>query len=101
MMMMVILKGGGVGDDGGSPERGYGFMDGIDWSIIGDDVEELRSKAVQEYWESLLDSPFSVVRVTERLYILKDWHLMGYLMIQIPMYQTNLPRNISTSMFTE
>ena len=76
-------------------------MDGIDWSITGDDVEELRSKAVREYWESLLDSPFSVVRVTERLYILKDWHPMGYLMVHIPMYQTNLPRNTSTGMFTE
>ena len=79
----------GFDDGGGSPERGYGFVNGIDWSITGDDVEELRSKVVREYWESLLDSPFSIVRVTERLYILKDWHSMDYLMIQILMYQTN------------
>jgi len=92
---------GGLGEGGGSPEKGYGFMDGINWGITGDDVEQLRSKAVQEYWESLLDSPFGAVRVTDRLYILKDWHPMGYLMVHIPLYQTNLPRNASTGMFTE
>jgi hypothetical protein len=91
---------GGFGDGGGSPEKG-GFMDGINWGITGDDVEELRSKAVQEYWESLLDSPFGAVRVTDRLYILKDWHPMGYLMVHLPLYQTNLPRTASTGMFTE
>jgi hypothetical protein len=69
----------GFGDS--SSEKCYGVMDGIDWSITGDDVEELKSNAVPEYWESLLDSPFGVVRVTERLYILKDWHPMGYLMV--------------------
>lgn len=73
--------GGRFGEGGGSPERCYGVMDGIDWRITGDDVEELKFKAVPEYWESLLDSPFGVVRVTERLYILKDWHPMGYLMV--------------------
>jgi hypothetical protein len=71
--------GGGLGDS--SPEKCHGVMDGIDWSITGDEVDELKSKAIPEYWESLLDSPFGVVRVTERLYILKDWHPLGYLMV--------------------
>ena len=71
--------GGGFGDS--SPEKCHGVMDGIDWRITSDDVEELKSKAVPEYWESLLDFPFGVVRVTERLYILKDWNPMGYLMV--------------------
>src|ERR1700685_4518635 len=76
----------GAGYDGGgfadsSPEKCHGVMDGIDWRITGDDIDELKSKAVPEYWESLLDSPFGVVRVTERLYILKDWHPLGYLMV--------------------
>jgi hypothetical protein len=62
--------GGGFGDS--SPEKCQGVMDGIDWRITGGDVEELKSKMMPEYWESLLDSPFGVVRVTERLYILRD-----------------------------
>jgi hypothetical protein len=71
--------GGGFADS--SPEKCHGVMDGIDWRITGDDIDELKSKAVPEYWESLLDSPFGVVRVTDRLYILKDWHPLGYLMV--------------------
>ena len=67
--------GGGFGDS--SSDKCYGVMDGIDWRITGDDVEELKSQAVPEYWESLLDSPYGVVRVMEHLYILRDWHPMG------------------------
>jgi hypothetical protein len=78
--------GGGLGDSSpkkcdSSTEKCHGVMDGIDWTITGGDIEELKSKAVPEYWESLLDSPIGAVRVTERLYILKDWHPMGYLMV--------------------
>ena len=77
-------------DNDESSERDYEFMNDIDWNIIDDDVEELRSKAIREYWESLLDSSFNIIRVMEYLYILKDWYFMGYLMIQILIYQTNL-----------
>ena len=78
--------GGGFDDDDGgfgesSPEKDHGVVDGIDWSITCDDVGELRSKMMPPYWESLLDSPFGAVRVTERLYILQNWHRLGYLMI--------------------
>ena len=64
-----------------SLEKGYRVVDGIDWTIIYNDVGELRSKVMLVYWESLLDSPFGTVRVTERLYILQDWYRLGYLIV--------------------
>ena len=36
-------------DDDESPERDYGFVNDIDWNIIDNNVEELRSKTIREY----------------------------------------------------
>jgi hypothetical protein len=69
------------GDYDGSPEKCNTIKDGIDWSITDEEVERLKAKVVPLYWESLLDSPNSVVRVTERLYVLRDWNRSGYLMV--------------------
>ena len=73
------------GADGGfgewSPERDYGIKDTVDWSITSDEIEVLKSKVVPIYWELLLESANTVVRVTERLYILQDWNRLGYLMV--------------------
>ena len=64
-----------------SPERDYGIKDTVDWSITSDEVEVLKSKVVPIYWELLLESANTIVRVTERLYILQDWNRLGYLMV--------------------
>jgi hypothetical protein len=75
--------GGGLGDNGGSfgdcsPEKA---RDIIDWSITSNEVERLKSQVVPLYWELLLESVNSIVRVTERLYILQDWDNKGYLKV--------------------
>ena len=44
--------GGGFGNSSPervSPKRVYRVVNGIDWSITGDDVEELKSKVVPMY----------------------------------------------------
>jgi hypothetical protein len=64
-----------------SPEKDNGMKDGIDWNVKDKEVERLKAKVVPVYWESLLDTPNSVVRVTERLYILRDWDRLGNLMV--------------------
>ena len=64
-----------------SPEKGNGVKDGIDWSVNDKEVERLKTKVVPVYWELLLDTPNSVVRVTERLYILRDWDRLGNLTV--------------------
>jgi hypothetical protein len=75
--------GGGFfnGDDNESPEKGNGVKDGIDWSVKDKEVERLKAKVVPVYWESLLDTPNSVVKVTERLYIVRDWDRLGNLTV--------------------
>jgi hypothetical protein len=70
---------GGFGD--WSPEDDHEVKDTIDWSIAGDEIEMLKSKVIPIYWEFLLETANSVVRVTERLYILQDWNRLGYLMV--------------------
>ena len=45
------------------------------------DIDGLKAKIVPVYWESLLASINSIVRVTERLYILQDWDHKGYLKV--------------------
>ena len=69
------------GDYNDFPEQCNGVKDGIDWSVRNEEVKRLKVKVVPVYWESLLDSPNSVVRVTERLYILRDWDRSGNLMV--------------------
>jgi hypothetical protein len=74
---------GGFGDNGGSfgdcsPEKA---RDIIDWSITSNEVERLKSQVVPLYWELLLESVNSIVRVTERLYIVQDWNNKGYLKV--------------------
>ena len=76
----------GFDDNGGgfsqsSPVKDYPVKDTIDWSITSDEIETLKAKVVPIYWELLLESANTVVRVTERLYILQDWNRLGYLMI--------------------
>jgi hypothetical protein len=75
--------GGGFfnGDYNESPEKGNGVKDGIDWSVKDKEVERLKAKVVPVYWELLLDTPNSVVQVTERLYILRDWDRLGNLTV--------------------
>jgi hypothetical protein len=75
--------GGGFGDNGGSigdcsPEKA---RDIIDWGITSNEIERLKSQVVPLYWELLLESVTSIVRVTERLYILQDWNNKGYLKV--------------------
>ena len=85
--------GSGFGDDGGCyndfgdriefPKQCNGVKNGIEWSVKDEEVEMLKVKVVPVYWESLLDSPNSVVWVTERLYILRDWDRLGNLMVTL------------------
>jgi hypothetical protein len=105
-----ICDGGLYSDGGGfeggfgesSPEKGYVVKDTIDWSITGDEVEELKRKVVPAYWELLLNSANAVVRVTKRLYILQDWNRLGFLLVTNQyIYQADMHRNGSTGMFTE
>jgi hypothetical protein len=75
--------GASLGDNGGSlggcfPEKA---RDIIDWSITSDEIERLKSQVVPLYWELLLESVNSIVRVTERLYILQDWDNKGSLKV--------------------
>ena len=77
--------GGGFGENGGSfgdcsPEKAR--LDIIDWSITSNEVERLKSQVVPLYWELLLESVNSIVRVTDRLYILQDWNNKGYLKVK-------------------
>jgi hypothetical protein len=84
--------GGGFADGGGdynggedysdSPTRRNGVKDSINWNVTGEEVEMLKAKVVPIYWESLLGSPNGVIRVTKRLYILRDWDRSGFLMVR-------------------
>jgi hypothetical protein len=71
-------------DEGGftnfSPEKA---RDNIDWGITNDDLEVLKSKVIPLYWEVLSESVNSIVRVTDRLYILQDWNYNGHLKVTI------------------
>lgn len=69
------------GDYNRSPEMDNGVKDGIDWSTTTGDVEVLKARVIPFYWDSLLEFPSGVVKVTERLYIIRDWHRSGYLMV--------------------
>ena len=71
----------GGGDYHSSPEKCIGVKDVINWSVTGEEVEMLKVEVVPIYWEALLGSPNSVIRVTERLYILRDWDRSGFLMV--------------------
>ena len=64
-------------------KRGNGVKDGIDWSIKDKEVERLKAKVLPVYWESLLDTPNSAIRVTERLYVLRDWDHLGNLTVTL------------------
>jgi len=57
--------------------------DGIDWSVKDKEVERLKAKVVPVYWESLLDTLYSMVWVTEHLYILRDWDCLGNLTVTL------------------
>jgi hypothetical protein len=102
--------GGSLGDDGASLGDNGGSLGGcfpekardiIDWSITSDEIERLKSQVVPLYWELLLESVNSIVRVTERLYILQDWNNKGYLKVTSQSNNPDLRRNASTGMFTE
>jgi TPR repeat protein len=71
---------GGFGDFGGfdSPVKA---QDNIDWTITSCDLEKLKLEILPCYWEHLLDSVNSIVRVTQRLYILQDWNHKGHLVV--------------------
>ena len=80
--------------------KDYPVKDTIDWSIASDEIEMLKSKVVPIYWELLLESTNTVVRVTERLYILQDWN-RGVFDGNKPDYETNFPRHANIGLFTE
>ena len=63
----------------GSPVKAH---DCIDWSITTYDLEKLKLEILPSYWEHLLDSVNSIVRVTQRLYILQDWNYKGHLVVK-------------------
>jgi hypothetical protein len=73
----------GFGDNGGfenwSPMQP---RDNIDWSITNLDIEEMKSHVIPLYWELLLESLNSIVRVTERLFILQEWDYKGHLKVK-------------------
>src|SRR5579859_3102879 len=69
---------GGVEDS--SP---YKAKDNIDWTVSAEDVEKLKLELLPCYWEKLTINVNSIVRVTERLYIIQDWYRHGYLRVQI------------------
>ena len=71
--------GDGGGSESWSPVKA---RDNIDWSISNCDIEELKSNVLPLYWELLLESLNSIVRVTERLYILQDWNYKGQLKVK-------------------
>jgi hypothetical protein len=73
---------GDFGDFGGFEERSPDKANDIlDWSITSMDIDQLKAKIIPVYWELLLASVDSIVRVTERLYILQDWNHKGYLKV--------------------
>ena len=45
------------------------------------DLEKLKLDILPCYWEFLSDSLNSVVRVTQRLYVLQDWNYKGHLVV--------------------
>jgi len=55
--------------------------DNIDWTISLEDVEKLKLEFLPSYWEQLSFNVNSIVRVTERLYIVQDWHKDGRLKV--------------------
>jgi hypothetical protein len=55
--------------------------DNIDWTISLEDVEKLKLELLPSYWERLSFNVNSIVRVTERLYIVQDWHKDGRLKV--------------------
>lgn len=55
--------------------------DNIDWTISLEDVEKLKLDFLPSYWEQLSFNVNSIVRVTERLYIVQDWHKDGRLKV--------------------
>ena len=70
-------------NDGGfpSPAQEDNINDVIDWSITGDEIENLKAKVVPMYWEKLRNAVHAVVRITVRLYVVQDWNRFGYLMV--------------------
>ena len=75
-----IDSGDGGGSESWSPVKA---RDNIDWSITNCDIEELKSNVLPLYWKLLLESFNSIVRVTERLYILQDWNYKGQLKVKL------------------
>lgn len=75
-----IDSGDGGGSESWSPVKA---RDNIDWSITNCNIEELKSNVLPLYWELLLESLNSIVRVTERLYILQDWNYKGQLKVKL------------------
>ena len=71
---------GGFGDWSGdrSPVKA---QDTIDWSVTTYDLEKLKLDILPCYWEHLLDSLNSIVRVTQRLYIVQEWNYKGHLVV--------------------
>ena len=69
-----VENSGHYNDYYNSPEPDNGVNDGIDWSATGEENDRLKGMVVPVYWEALLQTPNSVVRVTQRLYILWDWN---------------------------
>jgi hypothetical protein len=61
-----------------SPEKA---RDTIDWGITSGNIEQLKSQVVPRYWELLLESVNGIVWITERLYVLQDWNLKGFLKV--------------------
>jgi hypothetical protein len=75
----IDFADGGGALDSWSPVRA---RDNIDWSITSVCIENLKSEVVPHYWELLLNSLHSIVRVTERLYILQDFNYKGCLKVE-------------------
>ena len=76
--------------------------DNIDWSISSAEIEELQLRVVPYYWQLLVESFCSIVRVTDRLYILQNWdYKKQQLKVHTWMRKINLQRLISIDMYSE
>jgi hypothetical protein len=78
----VVDDEGGFDDwrafDDSSPSKA---KDNIDWTISLEDVEKLKLELLPSYWEQLSLNLNSIIRVTERLYIVQEWHKGGRLKV--------------------
>lgn len=61
--------------------KDFNSEDGVDWSITGDNIANLQTKIVPQYWENLQNVVYAVVRIIPCLYVWRDWNRFGYLMV--------------------